>query len=417
MCTEVRFARRDSAGKILRVGGTTAFDAGWALTVPQAIKLIQSGEWHFFTRVGKRAEVKVGPNGTFLTTSPDGIKLNNLDELPDSSKLDELREPGMPGSFPPARTPKVLAVRRPGSSKDVRPADRLPNTYPVLPGNVRVIIDAPWPGSFEIAYASTSRPGATFSTLVDGGAGRTTWPQNDAVGWWTVTSVEPLTRMSARWTLTIVLPRRARLGTRRSQLKIVHRSSNPDCKEGSSEPLAIGLMQGTPRPSLIHHYTAAQQKELADAIFEAITPARHEQHAKLNHNSTALLSDHRDFIASVEEALIDRGLRRYVPLPAWGAHNAIPAPFHRVKPHHGSPSTLSNTNPQIQLPSGLRPPAIYGYQNDSEFLNAIRSYHSDVHIKVGGAMEKLEYSASATIFYPWHAYIDSLWWTWQVGPR
>ncbi|WP_412762755.1 tyrosinase family protein [Peribacillus frigoritolerans] len=39
--------------------------------------------------------------------------------------------------------------------------------------------------------------------------------------------------------------------------------------------------------------------------------------------------------------------------------------------------------------------------------------HNDVHIAVGGVMNNVTRSPEAPIFWPWHAFIDDIWWEWE----
>lgn len=66
------------------IGGTGG--GGWYLTTAQAIQSIKAGTNTFYTNVnGVRANVLVRghPPREYLTTSPDGIRPNNLLALPD----------------------------------------------------------------------------------------------------------------------------------------------------------------------------------------------------------------------------------------------------------------------------------------------------------------------------------------------
>jgi hypothetical protein len=43
-------------------------------------------------------------------------------------------------------------------------------------------------------------------------------------------------------------------------------------------------------------------------------------------------------------------------------------------------------------------------------------WHSDLHFGVGGAMKDLHTSPAALIFWPWHAYVDNVYWDWEHCP-
>lgn len=73
----------DQDRRIDGIGGTAG--GGWYLATPDAITAIKSGEWTFYTVTnGVRANVLVRghPPREYLTTSPDGIRPNNLLALP-----------------------------------------------------------------------------------------------------------------------------------------------------------------------------------------------------------------------------------------------------------------------------------------------------------------------------------------------
>ena len=75
----------DHDRRIDGIGGTSG--GGWFLLEQQAINGIKAGQWHFYTYVNNiRAEVLVKRHPTsgreYLTTSPDGVKPNNLLRLP-----------------------------------------------------------------------------------------------------------------------------------------------------------------------------------------------------------------------------------------------------------------------------------------------------------------------------------------------
>lgn len=71
----------DTAGVILRVG----VDGCKTNSVEEVYDWITAGIHNFYTyENGKRAEVKTGKSSLgkkYITTSPDGVKENNLDEL------------------------------------------------------------------------------------------------------------------------------------------------------------------------------------------------------------------------------------------------------------------------------------------------------------------------------------------------
>ncbi|WP_143957641.1 DUF3892 domain-containing protein [Rhodoligotrophos appendicifer] len=71
--------------RITHVGGATPKQ--WKITQPQAIGLIESGEWRFFVSAGGKSVwviVALSPYGNkYLKTEPDRDEPNNLLSLPE----------------------------------------------------------------------------------------------------------------------------------------------------------------------------------------------------------------------------------------------------------------------------------------------------------------------------------------------
>jgi hypothetical protein len=51
-----------------------------------------------------------------------------------------------------------------------------------------------------------------------------------------------------------------------------------------------------------------------------------------------------------------------------------------------------------------------------DLWQAMLKWHSDLHFGVGGAMKDLHTSPAALIFWPWHAYVDNVYWDWSIAP-
>jgi hypothetical protein len=149
----------------------------------------------------------------------------------------------------------------------------------------------------------------------------------------------------------------------------------------------------------------------------------HHLHTEAFHDRTrTFLLYHRDLVGRLEQHLTDRGLHEFVPLPFWSPSEKIPGPFRKVindKDVHGRNTTdyeLDDASPGMGTPLNLMPPLSFVIPGDDEFVGALAPWHNEVHEKVGGAMAQPKTSARALIFYPWHAYVDDLWWFCQVGP-
>lgn len=87
---QVRCTTKDGPDWDRRIDGIggNGTDGPWRLSTDRAIEGIKNGTWTFYTVVnGVRATVLVRRHPTsgreFLTTSPDGVRPNNLLLLPD----------------------------------------------------------------------------------------------------------------------------------------------------------------------------------------------------------------------------------------------------------------------------------------------------------------------------------------------
>src|SRR5438876_72349 len=87
MCVPILNVHRDQAGDITHIGGSTPDGRPWGLTLSEAISRIQLHVYDFVVTVPigftVPVVVRTRPNGrNYLTTSPDGVLANNLDNLP-----------------------------------------------------------------------------------------------------------------------------------------------------------------------------------------------------------------------------------------------------------------------------------------------------------------------------------------------
>lgn len=81
MSREVTESKRDRDGDIIGLCGS-----GWSATRSEAVREIGNDRYAYYVaRGGQKTHVRAATrNGNpYLTTDPDGIKPNNLDELPD----------------------------------------------------------------------------------------------------------------------------------------------------------------------------------------------------------------------------------------------------------------------------------------------------------------------------------------------
>ena len=440
MCTQIMRIHRTADGDVDWIGGDNWIGFGvrpaWGLFRDYAIQLIQSNEWHFFVERpgadGKpvRAAViaRMGLRGWYLTTETDGPPPNNLRNMPKGDPtIGEL--PSLPGLIPPARQPVLTSVLRPGTPPvRVAALPRAQGRFPIPAGSFFVDINAPWPGDFEIRHGRVWEERQNLAPLVRAPSGTASYPSANVQGWWSVQDLVGGTHVTAngrpsaaRWRLLIRPPNalvHTTMPTMPTKVFIQHVSDNLRCPAAKriSQPLTFQTMRGSPRRN-INELSATDQEFLATLILGWINDARVEQHSRLTHDQTeGFLSAHRDWIAQVEEYLVKNGAGRFVPLPMWDPANEIPQAFRAVKPDDNlrPRQGLGNTNPNRPLPISLRQPALCDLQDGTALASTIYPWHQDVHINgVGGAMAPINESAACAISYPWHAFVDEVYWTWQ----
>jgi hypothetical protein len=77
--------RADPHERISHIGGFT--DTMWSVSLDEAIRMIESGDWRFYVSVGGRGVwvvVATSPSGRkYLKTEGDGLLPNNLLSLPE----------------------------------------------------------------------------------------------------------------------------------------------------------------------------------------------------------------------------------------------------------------------------------------------------------------------------------------------
>ncbi len=113
MCVPIQWVSRDNKGTITHVGGSSPRGVVWGLSKADATSLIQQQLWEFFVEVaGARVPVfAVDRSGSkFLTTSPDGLGANNLDNLPVNPQPIAGVLPEFPLSIPGAKTMALMRV-------------------------------------------------------------------------------------------------------------------------------------------------------------------------------------------------------------------------------------------------------------------------------------------------------------------
>jgi Common central domain of tyrosinase len=168
------------------------------------------------------------------------------------------------------------------------------------------------------------------------------------------------------------------------------------------------------RPNL-NDLSPGDRTQLAQMIQQYVTPAIVGQHLfpppGIHSDGSIFLSWHRVYVAGLENFVVQQGHPEWSPLPAWNPAESIPDEFNI--PNQG-PGALQNLNPNISFSPEFDPENLGNFENDEELgMELMMSpFHNSVHVAVGGVMATFR-SPEAPIFWPWHSFIDDIWWTWQ----
>ena len=172
-----------------------------------------------------------------------------------------------------------------------------------------------------------------------------------------------------------------------------------------------------PRRTDLNSLTPADRTVLVNLILRYINDAVLASHFPgITHTGGALFTGHRIFLEGMEAYLASHGGGRFVPLPKWNPATRIPDEFFPVvKPRDdGTPRPpLTNQTPNLPLPARFASPAVCSYANADQLGNDINGWHGSVHGAVGGTMTDISNSPAAPIFWPWHAFIDDVYYDWQ----
>ncbi len=160
----------------------------------------------------------------------------------------------------------------------------------------------------------------------------------------------------------------------------------------------------------VHALSAAERARVVAAMLEYITDDVVRAHEAIDHESSHFFHLHREFLAGMGAHLASRGLS----LPRWDPATAIPSEFNVVK---GRRPALESLNPNLPVPASLRPDAIGRHRTEDALREALVPWHNRVHVRVGGAMGRLDMAPAAPIFWCWHATIDDLYAAWQRARR
>ncbi|WP_066633095.1 tyrosinase family protein [Desulfolucanica intricata] len=129
------------------------------------------------------------------------------------------------------------------------------------------------------------------------------------------------------------------------------------------------------------------------------------------HSDPALfLSFHRNYIGGLETFLLQQGYPQWVPLPAWNPVEQIPQEFNI--PNTG-PERLQNLNPNVSFSPEFDQENLINFATVEELGEALIPRHNLVHRRIGGVMNNMRRAPVAPIFWPFHSFIDDIWWDWQ----
>lgn len=165
----------------------------------------------------------------------------------------------------------------------------------------------------------------------------------------------------------------------------------------------------------LNDLSPGDRTHLAETIQQYATPEIVGRHVnaplELHRDGSFFLSWHREYLAGLENFMVEQGHPEWLPLPAWDPATPIPDEFNI--PDQG-PDALQNLNPNISFSPEFDPENLDNFDNDEELGMELMMapFHNSVHVAVGGIMGGFR-SPLAPIFWPWHSFIDDIWWTWQ----
>lgn len=151
----------------------------------------------------------------------------------------------------------------------------------------------------------------------------------------------------------------------------------------------------------------------------------------INHKNEEFLSWHREYIAGLEQFLLDRGFPQFVPLPYWDPTEPIPSEFYDefIDEYEDGLTTYTNPDGPAGSPFYLSPLDMtwvgrVSIDDDlcADFQTAdalgkrlvADGIHSQVHWEMGGAMSSQSATAGTTAFWILHANLDRFYRCYQM---
>jgi hypothetical protein len=180
-----------------------------------------------------------------------------------------------------------------------------------------------------------------------------------------------------------------------------------------------------------------EQEDLVNLMLKYITFDVVDEHVRLSrtpdpemdiHENRELFFEwHDQYIAKMENFLLDNGGKGFVPLPIWNATKPIPKSFmvHKQLPFpNEAQGELQNPgHPQngfrpggILDPSWIPPLICIADSVDHTSFTAIINFHGRVHGQIRGVMAGFA-SPCAPIFYNFHGFLVQLYKDWKEKCR
>jgi hypothetical protein len=187
-------------------------------------------------------------------------------------------------------------------------------------------------------------------------------------------------------------------------------------QRGALTPTQPGI-----RPS-IHDLSPSARLTLRDAILSFITQPILDEHTQghdWHSENERFFIRHHEYTNKLEAYLASNGLGSFLPLPMWNPSTTIPNEFLAVDalvpptPTNPNPGQLNPNPNQPSLPQGVAFGQLCVFSTGDQLGVATVDWHDNVHSSVGGAMGFIPSSPGATIFWPWHSYVDNIYHGWQ----
>ena len=166
-----------------------------------------------------------------------------------------------------------------------------------------------------------------------------------------------------------------------------------------------------PKRKTVNSLTAAKLAQLRTLLDQFIgKPANNPvtEHKNAGMDMTLMIHAqgflvwHQHFLAELETWLANNGGEQFIPLPYWDPAKAIPAQLNK-----------GNNNVNMPLPKNLRPGALKKINSYTVLNNRVVPYHAAVHNALGGQMPNPDTSPSDPIFWPFHAFLVSVYERWR----